>query len=287
MIKFPTYIEKDDNGQPKSSFQLYQEAVNRANDSKKNHLNGIQSTVKDCYNEYESEFSKSGIHTLTQHGISEPSSTMLRSLYSSQSALIKRLRRFFNTELPNRLYRNTCPYCTGSGTSTIEHILPKEDYPEYAINTLNLIPCCGICNPSKGQKVKDDAGMPQFINFYYHDIESQEFLIADISFDDNGKPLFTFHLNLQHFSDSVLRAAIENHYENLHLLERYKIMADAKYAECEATIIPLGIRSGDIRKYVADYSQYVEGTFGKNHFYSAMLKAMVTSSEYQSYLSSL
>lgn len=287
MIKFPTYIECDDNGHPKSPFQLYQEAVDRTDDLKKNHLNGIQSTIRGCFDEYESEFNHSNIHTITRRGISEPSASMLRSLYSSQAALIKRLRKYFNTQLPNRIYRNTCPYCTGCGTNTIEHILPKEDYPEYAINTLNLIPCCGTCNPSKGQKVKDDTGRPQFINFYYHDIESQEFLVADISFDDKGKPIFTFHLNFQNVSDSTLKTAIENHYENLHLLERYKIMADAKYAECEATILPMGIRSGDIQKYVADYSQYVEGSFGKNHFYSAMLRAMVSSSEYQSYLSSL
>lgn len=287
MKRFPIYIEKDYNGVEKTSFQLYQETVDRAKNPKKSHLNGIKNDIKRCYDEYETEFGKSGVHRLVSQGIKEPSASMLKSLYSSQSALIKRLRRYFNTELPNRFYRNTCPYCTGTGASTIEHILPKEDYPEYAIHTLNLIPCCALCNSSKGQKVKDNAGNSQFINFYYHDIESTEFLNADLSFDSNGKPIFTFHLNFQNVNDSTLRAAIENHYDNLHLLDRYKIMADKKYAEYESQFLTMRLQPVDIQKYIADYSQKIEDSYGKNHYISAMYRAMISSPAYQSYLSNL
>jgi len=285
VINFPTYIEHDKNGVEKSPFQLYKEAVNRTEDPKKAHLKGIEVTIERHFDEYGQQFASNGIHLIPQHGINEPTATMLKSLYSSKAALVKRLRRYFNNELPNRIYLNTCPYCTQAGVGTVEHILPKEDYPEYAINTLNLIPCCGTCNPSKGTKVKDDAGMPEFINFYYHDIQSYKFLYADISFDANGKPKFTFQLSSPNGSNLTLQSAIQNHFRNLHLLERYRIMADAKYAECESTILPVAKRLGDIQQYVIDYSQVVETSYGKNHYYSAMLRAMVSSSDYQKYLS--
>lgn len=284
MIRYTPYTETDQNNTVKTPFQIYKEAVARCDESKKNTLQGIEATILGYYNEFDSHLLPQSIHSILSHGIANPEAAMLRSLYSSKAAVIKRIKNYFNNEFPNRIYRNACPYCGLPGAGTTEHILPKEIYPEYAINTLNLLPCCNICNSGKGQRVKDAMGNAEFINFYYHDIESEEFLKADITFDSNGKPQFAFCLEFKPGMDSVLMRVIGNHYDNLHLLSRYISLADSKYVECEQTILTLASGRTDIIEILSYFKEMIEQSFGRNHYYSAMLRSMVESIDYHNYI---
>lgn len=46
--------------------------------------------------------------------------------------------------------RGHCPFCGGLGyAGTIDHYLPKANFPVYAVHPLNLVPCCRDCNSSK------------------------------------------------------------------------------------------------------------------------------------------
>jgi hypothetical protein len=46
-----------------------------------------------------------------------------------------------------------CPYCGHPlAPRTLDHFLPKEDWPEYAIFSNNLVPQCSDCAPIKGQR---------------------------------------------------------------------------------------------------------------------------------------
>ncbi|MCM1476005.1 MAG: HNH endonuclease [Muribaculaceae bacterium] len=287
MIRYTPYAEIDENGVDKTPFEIYKEAVARCDDAKKRTLQAIETSVEEQYNEYGINYVSESVHDITNHSINNPEKYLLKSLYSSKAAIIKRVKNYFNNDLPNRVYLNSCPYCGLPGAGTTEHILPKEDYPEYAIHILNLIPCCNICNSGKGQKVKDDSGNPEFINFYYHDIESSEFLKSDLNFDSNGRPKFTFHLEFCPEFDSLLRHTIENHYRNLHLLVRYNSLADSKYADCEMSILAFASGGTDIVVALSNYKNIVEKSYGKNHYYSAMIRALATSTDYHNYILAL
>ena len=79
----------------------------------------------------------------------------LQGLFGSQTGLVKNFRkRYF--EINPQTYNNLCPYCVVNSANTTEHILPKEKYPEYAVNVKNLIPGCGECNSAKGEDVLDE-----------------------------------------------------------------------------------------------------------------------------------
>jgi 5-methylcytosine-specific restriction endonuclease McrA len=287
MIRYPLYKELDKNGKAKLPFVLYQEAVNRTTNNKRIILQGFEKEMQKNYDEYQKQFDLQNVHNITKHNLTQDVATNLKSLYTSNSAVAKNIRNYFDNELANRLYRNTCPYCTLSGADTIEHIIPKEDFPEYAIHVYNLIPCCGKCNSTKGDKIKDNSNNPEFINFYYHDIETDEFLQADLQFDNNGFPCFSFSLNFGKNFNSILRKTIENHFTNLHLLDRYKKASVAKYAECELTIMPYVKQKSNLIKALSDFCIKITSSYGKNHYYSAMLRAMATSIQYHTYLSNM
>jgi hypothetical protein len=43
-----------------------------------------------------------------------------------------------------------CPFCAGIGHArTLDHYLPKANFPLYAVVPLNLVPCCRDCNSEK------------------------------------------------------------------------------------------------------------------------------------------
>jgi 5-methylcytosine-specific restriction endonuclease McrA len=44
---------------------------------------------------------------------------------------------------------NICPYCTVGIVKSVDHFLPKSEYPSYSITPINLVPCCRDCNTDK------------------------------------------------------------------------------------------------------------------------------------------
>ena len=45
-----------------------------------------------------------------------------------------------------------CPMCGGTSVATLEHVLPKADYPEFAVLSFNLVPCCDGCQRRRSNK---------------------------------------------------------------------------------------------------------------------------------------
>ncbi|MHA1630719.1 MAG: HNH endonuclease [Candidatus Heimdallarchaeota archaeon] len=51
-----------------------------------------------------------------------------------------------------------CPFCGGIGLpSTLDHYLPKANYPQLAVLPINLIPCCKDCNTGKSNSLAKNA----------------------------------------------------------------------------------------------------------------------------------
>ncbi|NHN89990.1 hypothetical protein [Acetobacter conturbans] len=73
------------------------------------------------------------------------------------------------TQLRDRTLR-FCPSCGEEGTpNTLDHYLPKEQFPHFAITPLNLTPMCDICQGAKGTKTTDESGRRMFLHPYYDD----------------------------------------------------------------------------------------------------------------------
>lgn len=61
----------------------------------------------------------------------------------------KPARRFYDKILASNNGR--CPFCGGVGhSSTVDHYLPKANFPQYSVFPDNLAPCCRDCNTEKG-----------------------------------------------------------------------------------------------------------------------------------------
>jgi hypothetical protein len=74
----------------------------------------------------------------------------------------------FLKEYRRKLSPTFCPMCGGFGNGTLDHYLPKNDYPEYSFFSRNLVPACN-CNSLRGETVKGAAPPARVIHPYFDD----------------------------------------------------------------------------------------------------------------------
>lgn len=78
----------------------------------------------------------------------------------------------FINEYRRTLSPTICPMCGGFGNGTLDHYLPKDDYPEYSVFSKNLVPACN-CNSLRGTTVKGRASPQRVIHPYFDDFLEQ------------------------------------------------------------------------------------------------------------------
>lgn len=283
MIKYPLY-QFSINGE--TPFDVYKTAAH--GDAI---LDAIETQIEGRYNDYENAVKNASVHNLNPNGFVDPEKKHLKKLYKSDCDIAKKIRLHHSsfTNTTKRIYNNKCPYCALSEPDTIEHILPQEKYPEFAIHLYNLIPCCSRCNRYKSEAVRDHFGVPYTINFYYNDPEYCQFLEADCVIDLNGYPSFKYRLVFPHNTDLTLAAIITNHFNRLHLIERYNEEVVKNYTETELMIklVCRGKTLNDTLQYLNDHLSSIINHYGLNHYFIAMLRCMIGSSTYHTYLQSI
>lgn len=174
------------------SFSEYKSAVERKSESlEKQQLKSIETEMRVCFIKYQQNFIKNNLEYTTPAKVGQQYKDVLLNLYGSDASIIRRFRqRYFAQNL--QTYNNLCPYCTLSEANTTEHILPKNKYPEYAVDTLNLIPACSNCNSLKGENVIDATSNQKYaINFYTDILPQEQYLYVDfVVVENNIRPTY-------------------------------------------------------------------------------------------------
>jgi 5-methylcytosine-specific restriction endonuclease McrA len=62
----------------------------------------------------------------------------------------------------------SCPMCGSSVTGSVDHYLPKEDFPEFSVMAANLVPACSHCNSGKkGRTFRGATPNERFLHPYF------------------------------------------------------------------------------------------------------------------------
>lgn len=113
-----------------------------------------------------------------------------------------------------------CPSCGEEGTpNTLDHYLPKEAYPHFAVTPANLTPMCDVCQMIKGEQTLDAEDRRIYLHPYF-----DEFLTAQILRLVIGRPLdapehFALEPDLDLPGDLI--ALTKRHIDGLELVPRY------------------------------------------------------------------
>lgn len=118
-----------------------------------------------------------------------------------------------------------CPICGGVGrVKTLDHYLPKANYPQLSVLPYNLVPACRDCNTEKGNPIITDPAK-QLIHPYYDQacFYDEAWIFATTSHE--LPCVITYRARPPEHWLAVNQERANNHFDFFDIAERYRIRA--------------------------------------------------------------
>lgn len=208
---------------PDDPFVFYQDVVSKKKYSAKNpllktRLALLEANIQSDFHDYTSQFDHDRLQDLRARTLTSQEEEDLLSLYSYRSSTLAALKAKLTTVEFNRIV-STCQYCTIGEVGSFDHIVPKTEFPNFAVHPRNLFPCCTICNGHKSVAWRLNNER-LFLNLYLDHLPTVQYLFVDLAISGNTIAT-TFRVNNSNSIDAALFAKIEHHYRVLHLCSRF------------------------------------------------------------------
>lgn len=218
-------------------FEIHKTAVNnKQNGELKERLLVLNPAIREEYDKFIQKFNAHQLNTLIPNSGIALSKDDLLSLYRYQSKTITLVRESIR-KLQIKTIISTCQNCTLDSANTLDHLLPKSNFPEFIVNPKNLFPCCSTCNSYKLDAIAN-AGPQKFLNLYLDELPHEQYLFVDVFMDPYNEIDFHFFLNnIDSRIDPELYSVIENHFAKLHLFERMRLKCIEYISELETKIL--------------------------------------------------
>lgn len=111
-----------------------------------------------------------------------------------------------------------CPLCASGRVTTLDHHLPKTEYPVLAVTPTNLVPACEWCQGRK-RRAYPTIAEEQTIHPYYDDFTDQTWLKATVT--QTAPASFFFFADPPAEWDAVRQERVRNHLTTFRLPELY------------------------------------------------------------------
>jgi 5-methylcytosine-specific restriction endonuclease McrA len=238
--------------------------------------------VSDVRAEYKVYVKHSKANSLNIVGASKfllPNNNYLRECYANTSE-VQSLKNAIRNRQPAHLHFE-CQYCMSGSSDTFDHYIPKEVYPEFAVLSNNLIPCCPTCNSIKGVVWKDPTGERNIINFYYDQIPIEQYLFCHITYRRNT-PKIAFTINNATGIDAGLFHTIRRHYERLRLLTRFTDRSNTVVTNVVDEISQyVGQKTRlEVRQIILNEVAKMKVSFGNNFWKAILREALANSNDF-------
>lgn len=241
-------------------------------------LIALEDQIEGIFKKYSHLVNESDLKSITPFGFKGQQKADLLSLYRYKSIVLQELLVLLTTRGDRKF--NTCQMCTVEPVGSFDHIVPKEEFPEHAVNPINLFPSCLTCNDKKGSRWLV-SGERAFLNLYYDILPHAQYL--KIEFKSYPIPIYSIDgASL----DSDFHSLVKSHYEKLGLFRRFRensneiidpIVTDAKI------IVPkIGIV--EFRKTVEESTSELQKIYGLNYWKSLLKLAVVRHDDFESLL---
>ncbi|WP_343746424.1 hypothetical protein [Chitinophaga sp.] len=266
------------------TFQFYKSVIASKKESSSNfelkkRLAAIDTSMRLSFIEFDDRFSKNELEELLCCQLTTEQKKDLENLYSYRSKLIQELKITLTTSEFGRVM-NTCQNCTINEVNSFDHLLPKNDYSEFTVNPKNLFPSCAACNTYKSKVWKKD-GKRAFLNLYLDALPSEQYLFVDITNDGYDLDV-SFLVENRNNIDLSLFSILKNHYEKLHLPERFKENCDNVISPLVSSLSVLKgkISLSDSIEVAKDTSLHNMRHFGNNYWKSILELALLNNNDF-------
>lgn len=211
-------------------------------------------------------------------------SAELRSCYGGETKALLALKRAIRDAQPARRLKY-CPYCCMTKSDTHDHYMPGSRFPEFAVNGLNLVPCCFKCNTIKDNDWLDNQGRRRYIHFYLDTIPNAEFLKVELLI---APPLVgvaaRFFLEQGTIEDGAW-SLVERHFARLKLLARYNDDASVEIIEfLEAGATHVRVGGAHLRDFLNLQAANLREVFGRSNWRSVLLSALAAHPDLENWI---
>jgi hypothetical protein len=142
----------------------------------------------------------------------------MKFLYSKLVAKGQPARDYYDRILHNS---KVCPVCGFGKSRTLDHYLPKAIFPAYAVDPLNLIPCCRDCNFEKRSDIPEKG--KETLHPYYDVINDERWLYTEIGEDERLAFVYKVRKPQNWENDKFIK--LKYHFEVFDLSDLYSTLA--------------------------------------------------------------
>lgn len=177
----------------------------------KTRLASCTSFVTLAAQEYEKKIVGNKLHTITPEISFDNiiSSKEMNDVYTLRMVPKKAPGRLLYDKLLNAPPHGICPLCGQRIATTLDHHLPKAEYPALSVVPINLVPACKDCNTIKLNDIPSSS-IEETLHPYFDNVEEDKWLFASIirdSFD------IIFEVNPPEKWSPLLSKRVKNHFE--------------------------------------------------------------------------
>lgn len=199
----------------------------------KDRVNILTPNVKLLFDSFDMTDNANNHVSLSPFGYTDQNKIDLLKLYTSNNSKLIKFKKSATTVLDNRLM-NTCQYCSIDPIFSLDHIVPKNEFPEFAVNPKNLFPSCTTCNSYKSENWRNN-NKTLFLNLYLDILPQVQYLYTDLNFSA-GEVKPTFYLSNINNINLDFFELLESHYTKLNLLNRFSSKCDDIISELKNSI---------------------------------------------------
>ena len=211
-------------------WEVFKDIVLAKNLDRSSRLKAIFDSIRNCYENYNQnkyELSKIAMNTFNNSERED-----LEHCYNGKTQPLDRLLASIKMAQPTEI-RNKCQYCGIDSPNTFDHYLPISWFPEFAVYSLNLLPCCATCN---GKKLNAFLlnNERQIVNLYFDSLPIVQYLYVNINYHYD-EPVAIYHLQQSSDISAQTFRLIETHYSRLDLLSRFQANSPEVFSETGAS----------------------------------------------------
>lgn len=251
--------------------QVYDQIAAAKRQPRRARLQAARAVVLSAYGDYAAAVPE--VAHLPAIALSDPQKKALIHAYSIETKPVAKLRE----RLTEPVVLARCPFCGLGEASTLDHYLPKELHPQFAVYSRNLVPCCSRCNARKSELVLDETtDVRLFLHPYYDNIPAERFIALQVALLPNALSL-KFRLRRPRRMPAQVFQHLESHFKLLRLADRYRKMSlEHLRSERKALGRFYGPQS-DASRVAAELTQHAddwEHDFGPNHWRVILYRAL-------------
>ena len=183
-----------------------------------------------------------------QYSVSGVTTDNLKKLYKNQMLNNKEPRKIYD-KIMGFSKLSKCPFCGINQVSTLDHYLPKSEFPTFSVLPYNLIPCCKDCNHGKSTAYADSEE-EQTLHPYYDNFDDDQWLFADV-IEEPFSPI-KYKAIPPNTLDDIEKKRIKKHFEEFELGKRFSIETTSELAVLRNRFTRSVLSPTKIRKYLKE-----------------------------------